>query len=177
MNDQLRKRRIEQPILVRQLPSDTTLDLDPGMATRGGRDKQLRGSTAQTAPAPSRVTSSCVSGARAAADIEHSLTGDDARELGEAGHQRYRIPAHEPVVLIRPSGEAHARNLDGDDRPCPAHSHSIASCQGRPHPRRSPGRTWRNGATRSIRPDRWQGVSDADRPASTLTTARLHEQA
>ena len=113
MNDQLRKRRIEQPILVRQLLGDTALNLDPGMATPSGRDKQLRGVNGTDRASPEPCDQLPRQRARAAADIEHSLTGDDARELGEPGRQRYRIPAHEPVVLIRPSGEAHARESRG----------------------------------------------------------------
>jgi hypothetical protein len=48
---------------------------------------------------------------RAAADIEHTLTGRDPREIGERWGERHRIPAHESVVRVSPDGEAHERNL------------------------------------------------------------------
>jgi hypothetical protein len=85
MNDQLRKRGIEQPILVRQLLGDAMLDLDPGMATPSGRDEQLRGIHRTDGASPEPRDQLLRQSARAAAHIERPLTGDDAGELGEPG--------------------------------------------------------------------------------------------
>lgn len=147
MNDQLRKRGIEQPILVRQLLGDATLDLDPGMATPSGRDEQLRGIDSTHRASPKPLDQLLRQRAWAAAHIERPLTGDDAGELGEPGRQRHRRPAHEPVVLIGSSVEAHARNLGGDVRPCPTHLRPISSLEKRCH--RSVGRSRRDEAMRS----------------------------
>jgi len=85
MNDQLRQHGIEQTIPVRQLLGDTTLDLDPGMATPSLRDEQLRGIDSTDRASPEPLDQLLRRRARAAAHIERPPTGDDAGELGELG--------------------------------------------------------------------------------------------
>jgi hypothetical protein len=58
MNDELRQRDIEHPILVRQLLGDATLDVDPGIATPSGRDDRLRGIDRTDVPGPEPATAS-----------------------------------------------------------------------------------------------------------------------
>jgi hypothetical protein len=46
-----------------------------------------------------------------AADIEHSLTSRDRREIGKLWGQQHRVAANEAVVRISRSEEAHGANL------------------------------------------------------------------
>lgn len=115
MNDKLSQRRLELPILEREHLRGTSPRADAGVTIPNGRDKLLRridGADGGRSQPPGQFPGQRT---RTAADIEHPLTGGDASELGEPGRQRRRIPAHEPVVLVGPSAEAHTSNLRSDN--------------------------------------------------------------
>src|SRR5439155_15153703 len=81
--------------------------LDSGVAGASCCDEAFRGIDGPDGVGPQTPDELGRQRPGTAADIEHALTGCDARELGETRGQRYRVPAHESVVLVRPDAEAH----------------------------------------------------------------------
>src|SRR5439155_14085255 len=89
----------------------STLDAHSDMASASCGDKALRGIDGPDGVGPQTPDQLDRQRSRTAADIERTLTGCDARELGKPWGQRRRVPAHESGVLVGPDAEAHAPNL------------------------------------------------------------------
>ena len=106
MHDELRQSRVEQLVLERQLLRHSLLHLHACAANANCCHELLRGIDARDRVRPQPPDQLCRQRPGAAADVEHALTGCDARELGEPRGERQRVPAHEPVVLVGPDVEA-----------------------------------------------------------------------
>ena len=105
MNHELRQRSVEQLTVKRQLLCGRTLDPYSGVAIRDRGHKASRGINRTNRVRRQPPSQLARQRPRAAANVEHALTGRDAREICEPRRQRRRVATHEPVVLLGSDAE------------------------------------------------------------------------
>ena len=107
VDDELRQGGVECTVVERQLLGRGALHVDPGVPLSRGGDERLRGIDRRHRVGPQPRDELGRERARPGADVEHSLTGGDPREVGQLRGERHRVPAHETVVCVGGDDEAH----------------------------------------------------------------------
>ena len=107
VDDELRENRIERLVRKRELLGRRLLHRDLGLPLAEHLDERLGGIDRGDGGWTDTAHQLRRERTRAAADVEHVLTADDAREVRERDRERGRVPAHEPVVGAPGDGEAH----------------------------------------------------------------------
>ena len=107
VNDELRENSVECLVRERQLLCRAKSHGDAGVTVSGRRDERLGriNSRNEVRSQPPHQLGS--KGAWTAADIEHSMTSRDPREIGELRGEQDRVPAHKAVIRISRCEEAH----------------------------------------------------------------------
>jgi hypothetical protein len=107
VNDELRENSVERLVGKRQLLCRRESHVDAWVTVPGRRDERLGriNSRNEVRSQPPYQ----LGGKRTwtTADVEHSLTSRDTREIGKLRCEQHRVPAHEAVICISPSEEAH----------------------------------------------------------------------
>jgi hypothetical protein len=107
VNDELRESSVERLVRKRQLLRRTKSHVDAGVTVSGRRDERLGRINSRNEVRSQPLYQLGGESAWAAADVERSLTSRDPREIGKLRGQQHRVAAHEAVVRISPSEEAH----------------------------------------------------------------------
>jgi hypothetical protein len=111
VNDELRENSVECLVRKRQLLRRAKSHVDAGVTVLGRRDEGLGRINSRNelrSQAPYQLGSERT---WTAADIKRPLTSRDHREIGKLRGEQNRVAAHEAVVRIGRSEEAHGANL------------------------------------------------------------------
>jgi hypothetical protein len=111
VNDELRENSVECLVRKRQLLRRAKSHVDAGMTVSGRRDEGLGRINSRNEVRSQPPYQLGSESAWTAADVERSLTSRDRREIGKLWGQQQRVAAHEAVVRISRSEEAHRANL------------------------------------------------------------------
>ena len=111
----MRQGRVELRVLERQLLGGCSPHVDARMTLLHGRDERLRWIDGRNRCRTESLDQLGCQCARAASDVEHSLTRGDRCELGQLRRKQSRVPAHVTVVGAGIDGEAHRRDANAYD--------------------------------------------------------------
>ena len=107
VNDELRENSVECLVRKRQLLRRAKSHVDAGVTVSGRRDEGLGRINSRNEVRSQPPYQLGSESAWTAADVECSLTSRDRREIGKLRGQQHRVAAHEAVVRISRSEEAH----------------------------------------------------------------------
>ena len=107
VNDELRENSVECLVRERQLLCRAKSHVDAGVTVSGRRDERLGRINSRNEVRSQPPYQLGSKRAWTAADIEHSMTSRDPREIGELRGEQHRVPAHKAVIRISRSEEAH----------------------------------------------------------------------
>ncbi len=108
VNDELCENSVERLVGKRQLLCRRESHVDAWVTVPGRRDERLGRINSRNevrSQPPYQLGSKRT---WTTADIEHSLTSRDTRKIGQLRREQHRVPAHEAVICISPSEEAHS---------------------------------------------------------------------
>jgi hypothetical protein len=111
VNDELRESSVECLVRERQLLCRAKSHVDAWVTVPGRSDKRLGRINSRNEVRSQPPYQLGRKRTWTTADIEHSLTSRDPREIGQLRGDQHRVPAHEAVVRISRSEEVHQANL------------------------------------------------------------------
>ena len=107
VNDELRESTVECLVRERQLLCRRESHVDAWVTVPGRRDERLGGINSRNEVRSQPLYELAGKRTWTTANIEHSLTSRDPREVGQLRGDQRRIAPHEAVVCVSPSEEVH----------------------------------------------------------------------